>query len=813
MNLIEKINLVNDPSFKTSIRKYEKLKKKEINLQYSTKFNETCINDQLFPNYVNLRLHDPAANNEQFTKDYKIKLIQRQIENNSNSIKELENESSQILSDLLVDNNNINLKEQIIQEVNLILSQHELATKSRIINKLNKLYKGTINLPEGRDYFLNLSSKSLTDDQKKLLNMGTNCHISSKFDPLQKSLELEQLYCSVMKLQEQGVATVNPAIRDQLRSENTKCRKFNNNTKPIMTNALKNAAKELRNDPNIVVRKADKANIYVILDKNEYKQKLDSILRDESKFTKIKKNPTSSIKVKANKLIARANFRKKEKVLKPIIGEFKPGYLYGNVKTHKNGNPLRPIISQIPTATYDLAKQLNNIITPYLPNKFMLNSTDEFLNILQTTNPDGMIASLDVESLFTNVPIKETIEIICNACYNHETLLAPSFSKKIMKELLELCTMEAPFKHIDGSLYKQIDGVAMGSPLGVIFANFYMCNLENKVIEDNKDLIKTYARYVDDCYLVIENSEKLEKFKEEMEKNSVLKFTFEKSVNQELNFLDVHVNGSSGTYVTSVFTKPTNIGAYLNAKSECPQKYKTATIRALIHRAYKISSTWKLFDSQIKKLKQALINNGYSNTLFDETLKNYLNKILNFNNSCTPKISHKLYYKNQYSNAYKVDERVLKNIINNNVKCNRPNEKVNLIIYYKSRKTTSLIMKNDLTSSNDNEMQNTNLVYQYKCSIGECELQKKQNYIGMTCTTLSRRLTMHLVAGAPKLHTEVTHKCKLTRDMLVNGTKIIYKDNNFHKIAIMESLLIKKYEPEINRQDTGRSRTLLLLGS
>ena len=60
-----------------------------------------------------------------------------------------------------------------------------------------------------------------------------------------------------------------------------------------------------------------------------------------------------------------------------------------------------------------------------MPNKFMINSTDEFLAILKSTSPNGIMASLDVENLFTNIPLIETIDIIINKCYNHETIEAP----------------------------------------------------------------------------------------------------------------------------------------------------------------------------------------------------------------------------------------------------------------------------------------------------------------------------------------------------------------------------------------------------
>ena len=565
------------------------------------------------------------------------------------------------------------------------------------------------------------------------------------------------------------------------------------------------------NNKDIVIRKADKANIFVILNRTDYKRKLDVILNDTNKFKRISKNPTNELKIKVNKLIGRANHGKENKVLTPIIGEFKPGYLYGNVKTYKNGNPVRPIISQIPTPTYGVAKQLNRLITPYLPNRYMINSTDEFLSILKTTTPDGLIASLDAESLFTNVPIKETIEIICDAAYNHDEIPAPPFSRKILRELLEACTMEAPFRDIDGKLYLQIDGVAMGSPLGVTFANYYMCHVENKTVDEFKDKIKTYTRYVDDCYLVIKDVETLENFRKQMEKNSVLKFTYETSIDQNLNFLDLHIDGSSGQYITSVYKKPTNNGTYLNAKSECPEMYKIGTVRALIHRAYKNSSNWNLFQKAIDNIKQSLINNGYSNSLFDKILKTYLEKV-NKMNTIDNTITHTIFYKNQYTNNYKMDERVLKSIVRNNVKCTKENEKLRILIYYKNLKTTNLIMKNNMNTETD-DLRKTNVIYEYTCRIGECELQNDNKYIGFTTTTLSRRITMHLVAGAPKLHTETEHGEKLTREKMTNNIEIIYSNDNFIELQIMESILIKKYSPSINRQDTGKAKKLFLLGS
>ena len=137
----------------------------------------------------------------------------------------------------------------------------------------------------------------------------------------------------------------------------------------------------------------------------------------------------------------------------------------------------------------------------------------------------------------------------------------------------------------------------MGSPLGVTFANFYMCHVENQVLQHHKP--KIYARYVDDIATVTKDTTELQRLRHALENHSVLKFTHEEATNNTLNFLDVHIDANSDTYTTSVYQKPTSQGIYLNARSECPERYKIGTIHALIHRTYKISSTWNLFHDHI----------------------------------------------------------------------------------------------------------------------------------------------------------------------------------------------------------------------
>lgn len=67
----------------------------------------------------------------------------------------------------------------------------------------------------------------------------------------------------------------------------------------------------------------------------------------------------------------------------------------------------------------------------------------------------------------------------------------------------------------------------MGSPLGPLMANYYMCHLENTIFEDNNLKPKLYCRYMDDIFVVVEKFEQLENLRLTFTNNSVLNFTFE----------------------------------------------------------------------------------------------------------------------------------------------------------------------------------------------------------------------------------------------------------------------------------------------
>ena len=143
---------------------------------------------------------------------------------------------------------------------------------------------------------------------------------------------------------------------------------------------------------------------------------------------------------------------------------------------------LRRIISNISTATYELANYLAQILKPLGQSQYTIKKSKLFIKTLkkQKISLGYQRVSFDVVSLFTDVPLEETINVIIKRIYDkNETNI--DIPKQEMKELLYLCTKNAHFT-LNSKTYVQIDGIAMGSPLVPALANIFMVEFEQNII-------------------------------------------------------------------------------------------------------------------------------------------------------------------------------------------------------------------------------------------------------------------------------------------------------------------------------------------
>ena len=257
-----------------------------------------------------------------------------------------------------------------------------------------------------------------------------------------------------------------------------------------------------------------------------------------------------------------------------------PGKFYGIAKIHKllpndtiNELPLRPIVSNIGSATCHLSKYLAKLLSPLSKSEYTIKSTKYFVEKIKKEHipNDHLLVSFDVKSLFTNVPLDETIKIILNRIYE-ENEISTDITKSEMKELLNLCTKSVHFA-FEGNIYVQNDGVAMGSPLGPILANIFMVELERSVIPTLMDKMKCWTRCVDDtlCYVKTDSIDYVLKVLNGFHRN--IQFTYEVETDSKIFFLDVLViRDSSNNISTTVYRKRSNNDIYLNWESFAPDK-------------------------------------------------------------------------------------------------------------------------------------------------------------------------------------------------------------------------------------------------
>ena len=129
-----------------------------------------------------------------------------------------------------------------------------------------------------------------------------------------------------------------------------------------------------------------------------------------------------------------------------------------------------------------------------------------------------------------------------------------------------------------------------------------------------------------------------------------------------------------------------------------------------------------------------------------------------------------VFYQSQMTTAYRKEEKIIRDIITKNCRPVQEPDTIKVIIYYRSPKVTSLVMRSNL-SQDPSVMKSTNVVYQIRCTTGDCA-RRPSTYIGHTTTTLSRRITMHMQDGSPKRHFEA-HDTPLTRQLLVDNTTVL----------------------------------------
>ena len=224
----------------------------------------------------------------------------------------------------------------------------------------------------------------------------------------------------------------------------------------------------LKEDKEITILPADKGRATVILNKEDYIKKCNDHL-DSGPYIKLQKGPTERIKREARTKLA--ILRDNGIIDQSLYFKLKPTdsqapRFYCLPKIHKASIPVRPLVSYT------------------LLSKQHCKNSKEFSEFIRahTIEEDETMVSLDVEALYTNVPIEDALAIIKELLEDDETLLDRTpLSPKYLLDLFELLP-RTTFFIFNGTYYQQTEGVAMGGPPSSIVAEIYMQGTETTAL-------------------------------------------------------------------------------------------------------------------------------------------------------------------------------------------------------------------------------------------------------------------------------------------------------------------------------------------
>ena len=405
-------------------------------------------------------------------------------------------------------------------------------------------------------------------------------------------------------------------------NKDNKTTRLNNN----VSNAEVQAIKNLRNSEQVIVKPADKGGAIVIWPRESYIAEANKQLNDKRNYKLIETDPFPQLVTKLNKIV-KTFFTdqlidytafKFLSIDKPIR---KPT-LYLLPKVHKPDVPGRPIISGCEGPTVRLSEYVDVYLKPlvqYIPS-YIKDSTDFLKRIFKLNKAlpnDFILITIDVKSLYTNIPNHEGIDASTKHLNNHDTT---GVNIQMIRSMLELI-LENNYFEFNDKYYLQTHGTAMGTTMAVSYANIFMAALEEEILKNAPEGLTPleWIRFLDDIFAIWCHGEAtLIRFLHHMNKlHTTIKFEYEYST-KTVHFLDTRIYVNEQNKLESdVYIKPTDKTMLLHNTSFHPNTCKQGVIYSQALRYRRIITDDNILRNQLEKLKIILMTRGYKTDTID----------------------------------------------------------------------------------------------------------------------------------------------------------------------------------------------------
>ena len=723
-----------------------------------------------------------------------MKLLRDEINHHKKQLKDLVPKHENLLSqlrnrvkwyDFYVINSK--LKQLSSKESDQISKRHEKKLRNLLKNRSNQISF------DPSKVIYNFTVRLLTENQKSALTKGLRYGLPPKnADETEVFAAFETCFSNLRELQINESQMTSERFKNKF-AENaySYCQNYSQKKERNLTDEELTGLNELKQDRSIVIMKADKGNAVVLLKKADYFDEMERMLQDTTKFRKLTVDPTIKREEKLTRYLR--SLKSQGDITDAFYNKVRPcgsqpSRLYGLPKVHKANHPLRPICSSVNSHNYKLASELASILSPYAVSNYNVKDTFTFVReINELTFEQSHICSFDVSSLFTMIPLNESIDIALDYAF-HENEKVHGLSRNQFKKLLQMSTKETNFL-FNGNVFDQIDGVAMGSPLAPILANIFMRHFEENALATFTGMRPLfYRRYVDDCFIILKDSRDVNpffNFLNSLHRN--IKFTKEEEEldNEFFPFLDIKICRDGSKFLTKTYYKPTFTGVYTNWYSFTPRKYKINLVKCLFFRAWNICSNRTLFDEDSQFIIENLKKNQFPEKLLDAILRNFIEKMESTENENPPvTVERKEMLLILPFHGSVLSNRLRKNL--QSLFSKAYPQTVLKIIFRTTFRVTNLFMLKDKIPKRFK----SHVVYRVECT--DCGSE----YVGKTKRHMETRFKEH---NDPRKPTAVTeHILRNNHHVSMDNVDFIARAKTDKELLIKESLLVKRLSPVLN---------------
>ena len=439
------------------------------------------------------------------------------------------------------------------------------------------------------------------------------------------------------------------------------------------------------------------------------------------------------------------------------------------------------------SAYYEIAKQIA-IWLKIVPECQINCSTKSIVDQISNTKLDSeeILVSFDVVSLYTNVPVKESIQVCADLLFDKHKIGLP-VDKDTFIQLAMIASCDVVMLTPAGYC-KQIDGLAMGSPCAPLLANGWLSQYDDRI----RDSAKIYFRYMDDIFRGIKASKYETKLEEINTYHDNLSFTGEKESKGVLPALDTKLMNNEGVLSATWYTKPTDTGLVMNFHALAPMKYKRAVVIGFVHRIFRACSDWKHFNESIERAKSILLKNQYPPKFSDKLIRDTITKLVLGEEKLEDKNTKEdpyflfIQYRGKSSDKYASDIR-------------KTGVPVRIIFTLRKLKTVTPSLKQPVEKS-----LRSGLVYKFTCP--RCSAC----YVGATSRHFQVRFKEHISRKTKAVYKHLA-LCEVEGQAQESDMTILdITLKGVVHLFTLEALYIRQIKPAINVRDEWKSRELVI---